>query len=54
MGINKLKLLGEHFRTYSSEAYDDTMRACETLASASTLLVNRKPEEERRQILARA
>jgi hypothetical protein len=54
MKIGNFKLFGEYFRAYSSEAYNETMHAFETLASASLLLLDRKPEEERRQILAKA
>jgi hypothetical protein len=54
MKIGKLKLFGGYFRAYSSEAYQDTMRAFEHLASASLLLLDRKSEEERREILAKA
>jgi hypothetical protein len=54
MGIGKLKLFGEYFHAYSSEAYSDTMRAAEHLASSCLLLLARKPEVERRDILAKA
>jgi hypothetical protein len=54
MEISKWKLFGGYFRAYSSEAYKDTMRAVEHLVSASLLLLDRKPAEERREILAKA
>ena len=54
MEISKLKLFGEYFRAFSSEAYEDTVRAADHLASTSLLLLDRKPEEERREILAKA
>ena len=54
MKISNLKLFGEYFRSYSSKPYSETMHAFETLASASLVLLDQKPEEERRQILARA
>ncbi len=54
MKVGNFKLFGEYFRSYSSKPYNETMHAFETLASASILLLDRKPEEERLQILARA
>lgn len=54
MHISDLKRFGEYFRAYSSKPYDETMHAFETLASTSILLLDRKPEEERKEILARA
>jgi hypothetical protein len=52
-GLDKLKVCGEYFRAYSSEAYDDTIRATKKLASTSLLLLQRKTEEERREMLAK-
>jgi hypothetical protein len=54
MKLGKWKLFGSYFRTYSSDAYNDTMSAVERLARDSILVLNRKPEDERREILARA
>jgi len=54
MNLGKWKLFGSYYRTYSSEAYNDTMRATEQLARDSILVLNRKPEDERREILAKA
>jgi hypothetical protein len=51
---SKWKQLGEYYRAYSSEAYEDTMRAAEQLASTSLVLLESKPAEERKAILARA
>ncbi|MGB9204056.1 MAG: hypothetical protein WCB94_08825 [Terriglobales bacterium] len=54
MEISKLNLLGGYFRAYSSEAYKDTLRTVEHLASTSLLLLERKSEAEKRDILAKA
>jgi hypothetical protein len=51
---NKWKEFGEYFCAYSSEAYNDTMRAVDQLASMSLVLLDGKPEGERKEILARA
>ncbi len=51
---SKWKEFSDYFRAFSSEALNDTMRATEQLASTSLLLLNRKPDEERKAILARA
>jgi len=54
MGLGeKWKLLGKHYRVYSSETYKDTMQAVDRVASTSALLLQSKSEEERRQILDR-
>lgn len=54
MEIGRLKLFGGYFRAYSSESYKGTMRAVEHLASTSLLLLDRKSEVEKREILAKA
>jgi len=54
MKIRDVKLFGEYFRSYASQPYEETMHAFENLASTSILLLDRKPEEEKRQILAAA
>lgn len=51
---SKWKQIGEYYRAYSSEAYEDTIRAAEHLASTSLVLLEGKPAEERKAILARA
>lgn len=51
---SKWKQLGEYYRAYSSEAYEDTMRAAEHLASTSLMLLESKATEERTVILAKA
>jgi|ERR1039458_6609414 hypothetical protein len=54
MALGKWKMFGSYFRAYSSEAYEDTMRAVENLAGSSLALLNNKPQEERRAILSKA
>lgn len=54
MNLGKWKLFSAYRRVYASEAYDETMRATEQLARDSLLLLDRKPEEERREVLAKA
>jgi hypothetical protein len=54
MNLGKWKLFSAYNRVYASETYNDTMRAAEQLARDSFLLLDRKPEEEKRQILAKA
>jgi hypothetical protein len=50
----KWKMFGSFFRAYSSEAYEDTVRAVENLAGFSLALLDTKPDEERRAILSKA
>jgi hypothetical protein len=54
MGVGKWRLFRRYFRAYSSDAYSDTIRAVEHLASTSILLLEGQPEEERGEILAKA
>jgi vacuolar-type H+-ATPase subunit H len=54
MNLGKWKLFSAYHHVYASEAYNETMRATEQLARDSLLLLDRKPEEERREILAKA
>jgi hypothetical protein len=54
MALGKWKMFGSYFRVYSSEAYEDTMRAVENLAGSSLALLDNKPQEERRAILSKA
>ena len=54
MSFDRFKMFAGFYRAFSSEAYKDTMRAVEHLASSNLLLLERKPEEERREILAKA
>jgi hypothetical protein len=53
MGIDNAKLFGEFYDVYSSETYDETIGAAEHLTSTSLLLLSRKTEGERRDILAK-
>lgn len=46
MLLDKLQLFGGYFRAYSSEPYEDTMRATENLASSSLLLLEGMSEAE--------
>jgi len=47
-------MFGSYFRAYSSETYSDTVRAVENFAGSSLALLDRKSDEERLDILARA
>jgi hypothetical protein len=53
MSLGKWKLFGGYHRAYSSEAYKDTMRAVEHLASNTLLLLDSKPADEQ-SILTKA
>jgi hypothetical protein len=54
MALGKWKMFGSYFRVHSSEAYKDTVRAVEHLASTSLALLDGKAEDERRLILGKA
>ncbi|HEY1526976.1 MAG TPA: hypothetical protein VGH51_12115 [Candidatus Angelobacter sp.] len=54
MRLGRWKLFGGYFRTYSSQPYKETVEAAEHLAAESLLILERKSEEERRQIFERA
>jgi hypothetical protein len=50
----KLNLFGEYYRAFSNETYNEIMRATEHLASDAFVVLGRKPEAERRDILDKA
>jgi hypothetical protein len=50
----KLNLFGEYYRAFSDENYKEIVRATEHLASSTFLVLGRKPEAERREIIDRA
>ena len=50
----KLHLFGEYYRAFSNENYNEIMRATEHLASNTFVVLARKPEAERRDILDKA
>ncbi len=54
MSLGKWKMFGSYFRVYSSEAYEDTVRSVENLASSSLALLDEKSEEEKRAIFSKA
>src|SRR5258708_9435958 len=50
MGLRKWKMFRGYYRAYSSESHKDTTQAAEHLASTSLVLLDNKPEEEKREI----
>lgn len=48
------KRFTDYNRAYSSEMYNETMRAVEQLSAHSLVLLEQKPDEERRAILENA